>query len=240
MKVCTTAFSFGGGQQITRRHLPLWKRFSSEVMVVSPVDSPCILPDAKLLVHEVSNKFGMPCLRRQLRGMKEALSFAADLYVFTEYDGFMIKSPEWRSGLQANAFPDNSGNYASACFFHFPWIFDRETLERFVACATFEPFEKGFVDRWLAAQVDLMNVPVHDLQASGEGFSRNTIEAQDEERLLQAVRAGAYAIHGVKSASLLKRVLDVARLDGIELPPDMPVRKQVFGRRFRERTARRS
>lgn len=219
MKIVSTLFSFGGGRAITARHVRLWREVSDELLVVSPEDSPCVVHGPLLWTYEVSNKFGMPCLRRQLAGMSRALGLPGDIYVFCEYDGFLTRRPEARIGLQANAFEDLSGRYASRRFFHFPWIFDRASLETFLGQATFEPFEEGFVDRWLAAQMDrLATIPVFDLQASGEGFSRNTIEGDGESALLKAVESGAYAIHGVKSASLFRRVLAASGWQHLDLP----------------------
>lgn len=232
MKIVSTLFSFGGGRAITARHARLWREVSDELLVVSPEDSPCVVHGPLLWTHEVSNKFGMPCLRRQLAGMARALTLPGDVYVFCEYDGFLTRRPEARSGLQANVFSDLSGRYASRRFFHFPWIFDRASLEVFVRQATFDPFEDGFVDRWLAAQIDRIGaIPVFDLQAAGEGFSRNTIEGEEEAVLLRAVEAGAYAIHGVKSAPLFRRVLVASgwqRLDLPQEPNEVPRRRSLF------------
>ncbi len=234
MKIVSTLFSFGGGRAITARHVRLWREVSDELLVVSPEDSPCVVAGPLLWTHEVSNKFGMPCLRRQLAGMGRALDLPGDLFVFCEYDGFLTRRPENRLGLQANAFKDLSGRYASQRFFHFPWIFDRSSLETFVGQATFEPFEEGFVDRWLAAQIDrLGTIPVFDLQASGEGFSRNTIEGEGESALIKAVESGAYAIHGVKSASLFRKVLAASgwpHLDLPQEPAEKPSARFFFGK----------
>jgi hypothetical protein len=166
-----------------------------------------------MISHEVSNKFGIPCLKRQLFGMKAALSYAADYYVFTEYDGFMLKRPEPRKEIQANVFLEPMGRYQAEYFPHFPWIFPAAVLKEFCERATLEPFEEGFVDRWVAAQLEILGMPVFNLQASGEGYSRNSIESDKEIReLLARVNSGAHAIHGIKDAHLLKRVLETAGL----------------------------
>ena len=213
MRVATTVFTFGGGLKITARHLPVWRKYSNDLLLVYPVDDPCVLPDTDMIAHEVSNKYGMPCLRRQFFGMKHALRCQADFYVFTEYDGFMLRRPEPRDCVQANIFHQKKGTdgYAASFFPHFPWVFPAALLEKFVAEATFEPFERGFVDRWLAAQIERLGMPIFGLQDSGEGFSRNTVQSEEEEeQLLQSVASGAYALHGVKSSELLRRVLETA------------------------------
>lgn len=214
MRVATTIFTFGGGREITRRHWPVWRAHTDELLLVSPYDDPCVLPDTDMVAHEVSNKYGLPCLRRQLFGMKSALRYAADYYVFIEYDGFMLDRPRPRLDVQANVFHQPRMRYQADFFPHFPWIFPHDKLQEFVAQATLDPLEDGFVDRWLAAQLTRLGQPVHDLQDSGEGFSRNTIYTpEDVEALRQSVTNGAYALHGIKSPQLLA---DVLRLAGQE------------------------
>lgn len=217
MRIATTIFTFGGGREITQRHLPIWKAFTDDLLLVFPYDDPCVLPDVDMIAHEVSNKYGMPCLRRQLFGMKESLRYKADFYVFIEYDGFLLRRPEPRDCVQANAFPHSteSSKYAAAFCPHFPWVFSAAVLEKFVLTANFEPFERGFVDRWLAAQMERMGIPFHGFLDSGEGYSRNTIQyAEEKEAVLRCVESGGYAIHGVKTSELLKSILTKAgRLD---------------------------
>ena len=232
MRVATTIFTFGGGCGITRRHLPIWREFTDDLLLVFPHDDPCVIEDTDMVAHEVSNKYGMPCLRRQLFGMRHALRFKAECYVFIEYDGFLLRRPEFRPGVQGNLFHDAGGKYASAWFPHFPWIFDSESLRAFLDAATFEPFGRGFVDRWLAGQCDRLKLPIHDLQASGEGFSRNTIQHEDEKlELLRRVQDGAYAIHGVKTSSLLRRVLEAAGRADLAPAPEPEKKRGLFSKR---------
>ncbi len=210
-KIITTVFTFGGGRNITRRHLPIWKEYSDDVLLVFPEDDPCVIEDTMMISHEISNKFGRPCLKRQLFGMKAALKYSADYYVFTEYDGFMLKHPKARPEIQANVFHDLPGRFQAGYFTHFPWIFPAVLLQEFCSRASFEPFEEGFVDRWLAAQLKTLGMPVFNLQESGEGHSRNSIESPEEiDQLLTKVKNGAYALHGIKDDQLLQSVLEVS------------------------------
>jgi len=207
-KVLTTVFCYAGGAEIIRRHLVLWRRHSDHVLLVFPEDSFASFPDVYLFAHGPSQKYGEHCLDRQLAGMRAALAIKADQYVFVEYDAVLFDRPKQRTGIQANTFPTAEPEFASDHFFHFPWIFDRATLEKFVTEAMLRPFEKGFVDRWLAAQGDMIGIPWFDLAAAGEGFSRNTIQTPEEEReALALVENGGYAIHGIKSARLLNQLV---------------------------------
>jgi len=226
MRIATTIFTFGGGREITQRHLPIWRAHTDELLLVFPYDDPCVLPDVDLIAHEVSNKYGMPCLRRQFFGMKAALRYKADYYVFIEYDGFLLRRPEPRDAVQANVFHHKreDGGYAASFCPHFPWVFPAAVLERFAAEANFEPFERGFVDRWLAAQMERMGIPFHGFQDSGEGYSRNTIQYDEEkEAVSSCVESGGYAIHGVKTAELLKSIL--AKAGKLDLFLDIPDQK---------------
>lgn len=158
-----------------------------------------------------SNKSGSECLKRQLNGMRYALRHEADYYVFLEYDAFLLRRPRPRPGIQANVFYTMEPEFHAPRFYHFPWIFDAASLRRFVDSATFEPFEKGFVDRWLAAQTGSMDMDWFDLAAAGEGYSRNTIQSSQEIREAVALaKQGAYAFHGVKTPELFRQILNAS------------------------------
>ena len=203
MTVTTIIYSYKGGQEITERHLPIYRENTDNLMIISPTDSPCILPNTDCETYEESNMFGKPMLKRQLFGMKRALDIKSDYYVFIEYDGIMLSRPVERDIIQANTFYDSSMVFSSVYYHHFPWIFPRKVLEEFCERVSLEPFNKGFVDRWLAVQLDIMNMKVFHLLESSEGFSRNTIEPQDIQQLIKAVSHGAYAIHGIKTEAVL-------------------------------------
>jgi hypothetical protein len=211
MKVCTTVFSYGGGIDIARRHLPIWTAHSDEVLMVFPEDSPAPLPGTKSVPSGRSNKYGEECLKRQLHGMRESLKAQADYYVFVEYDAFILRRPKPRPGVQANVFRNEHPHLQGPHFYHFPWIIEASALEVLAREATFEPFEKGFVDRWLQCQVVRLGIPVTDLRRPREGYSRNTIMRPRE--ITEAVRLasrGGYAFHGVKDAQLLERIINAS------------------------------
>ncbi len=207
MRVCTTAFSYAGGQAVVERHLPLWRASSDEVIVVFPEDSRNVLPGTRTFATGRSNKYGEECLKRQLNGMRHSLDVAADFYVFVEYDAFLLRRPEARVGVQANLFKNRTPELEGSHYGHFPWIFDARSLRTFVDGATFEPFQRGFVDRWMWCQATRMGLPVHDLRALREGFSRNTIRLKKEKAVaLRHASRGAYAFHGLKEARLLRKL----------------------------------
>lgn len=208
MKVCTTVFGYAGGQKIIDRHLPVWKSVSDEVILVYPEDSPNRGKGVRHFPTGRSNKYGEECLKRQLAGMRHSLEVGADYYVFVEYDAFLLARPVARKGIQANVFPNRDPAYQGPGYFHFPWIFDADTLRAFAAGATLEPFERGFVDRWLQGQVSALGIEVHNLRKLREGFSRNTLRTRGQRRFaVELARRGGYALHGVKDAALLHKIL---------------------------------
>ncbi len=209
--ICTTVFSYQGGTEIVKRHLPLWQLHSDFVILIYPEDSPSIVEGVEMAAFGKSNKYGGECLNRQLSGMRYALRYAADYYVFLEYDAFLLQRPRQRPGIQANVFYTAESEFHAPRFYHFPWIFDAAALQYFVDRATFEPFEKGFVDRWVAAQTISMDMAWFDLAAAGEGYSRNTIRSSQEIREAVALaKRGAYAFHGIKTPEFLTQILDAS------------------------------
>jgi hypothetical protein len=216
MRVATTVFSYAGGQEIVDRHLPIWRSVSDDLTLVYPEDSPNRAENVRHLATGRSCKYGDECLLRQLHGMRRSLDMDADYYVFLEYDAFLLRRPQPRVGLQANAFKNHARGYKgrfykAPFYFHFPWIFDAASLRLFVENATLEPREHGFVDRWLQCQIARAGIPVHDLRRLREGYSRNTIRGWWEiQHALWLAGHGTYAFHGVKSAPLLDRILRAA------------------------------
>ena len=206
--ICTTVFSYAGGTDIVKRHLPLWQAHSDFVILVYPENSASIVEGVEMVAFGKSTKNGTECLKRQLAGMQYSLRHKADYYVFLEYDAFLLQRPPPRTGIQANVFYTQEIEYHAPRFYHFPWIFDATSLHHFVATATFEPFENGFVDRWVAAQTIRMNIPWFDLTAAHEGYSRNTIRLPEEIRdAVHLARKGAYGFHGIKAPEILKQIL---------------------------------
>lgn len=208
MNISTTIFSYGGGLEISKRHLSIWKKYTDNLMIISPEDSPCILQNVECITYEKSNKFGLPMLKRQLFGMKNSLKYESDYHIFIEYDGIMLSKPKERNIIQANIFNDGGKEeYSSIYFHHFPWIFSQKILKDFCEKATFEPFNKGLVDRWLAGQLDKIKLDIFNLKSTNEGFSKNTIEPEHESDLYKAINNGAYAIHGIKNERILNEIL---------------------------------
>ena len=104
MKITTTVFAHGGAIETAKRHYPIWKNYSDNILIVSPVDDPCILDNADCLTNSKSQHHGCDALKRQLFGLKSALSYDSDYYVFLEYDAIMLQRPQPRPIIQGNLF----------------------------------------------------------------------------------------------------------------------------------------
>ena len=104
MKITTTVFAHGGAIETAKRHYPIWKNYSDNILIVSPVDDPCILDNADCLTNSKSQHHGCDALKRQLFGLKSALSYDSYYYVFLEYDAIMLQRPQPRPIIQGNLF----------------------------------------------------------------------------------------------------------------------------------------
>ena len=204
-KVATVIFGYAGAKHIIDRHLELWKKYSDILIFSMPEDDCCEVPGHLVLRHDKSIKYGWGIIRRTMYTFKKALELNADIFCLMEYDAVMLKRPvisEDRQ-IQANVFYSDPNfifeghRFEGKFFCHYPHIFTRKALEHLCSVMDETPFELGFQDRWLGAQLEKHNIPVFNLLTSGEGFSQNTIETP--EPLIKALSEGRYAIHGIKS-----------------------------------------
>lgn len=127
----------------------------------------------------------------------------------TEYDGLFfgnvpaVKEP----GLMATLAGYRDGDFRGAAYFHAPWVMTRNTAEYMVE--TGERMlragltERGIVDRWLGLWMDL-----YDIKHIHSGcYSQNSLDRpQWMEEAREAVRVGAWHIHGVKTEEQFKEL----------------------------------
>ena len=226
MEVATIIFAYGKAEEVARRHLPIWKEYTDELMIVSPTNDPCIIENIDCLTHSESQKLGHYSLRRQMFGLNAALGYNAKQYVFIEYDGFMLKRPEPRSIIQGNLFNERifverpeQPMEAGYCFLHFPWIFPADKLKEFVDKVKLEPNDDVSQDIWLIQKLMKLNMEVHNLfgwitsapNGTGEGFSQNSFDTPElVSKAIHSAKNGAYALHGIKTKEVLEKILEAA------------------------------
>ena len=226
MKVATIIFTYGKAEEVVKRHLPIWKEYTDELMIVSPTNDPCIIENIDCLTHSKSQKLGKYSLSRHMFGLIAALGYNANQYVFIEYDGFMLKRPEPRPIIQGNLFNERlfferqeEWMRQGHCFLHFPWIFPADKLKEFVDRVELDPNDESVQDKWLIQKLMDLNMEVHNLlgmtpnsrNGIGEGFSQNSFDSpQILENAVHHVKSGAYALHGIKTKEALERILEAA------------------------------
>jgi len=225
--VTTVVFAHNGAKEVVNRHLPIWKKNTDNLLIISPIDSPCIINGVDCLTVETSQRFGKHALRRQLFGLKASLSYKTDYYVFLEYDAIMLKRPEPRTLIQGNLFnedmflsKDKELINQGKCFMHFPWIFPEDKLRILVEnINTFSTKEEKFQNVWLVEKLIDLDLEVFNLlglvptapRGSGEGYSRNSLDTPELlSNAIQLAKENAYAFHGIKTKDVLIQILQAA------------------------------
>ena len=159
-------------------------------------------------------------------GLNAALGYKANQYVFIEYDGFMLKRPQPRPIIQGNLFNERifferqeKPMEEGKCFLHFPWIFPADKLKEFVDRVELDPNDESVQDKWLIQKLMNLNMEVHNLlglvpsapSGAGEGYSQNSLDTpQRIKNTIDAVKNGAYALHGIKTKTILEQILEAA------------------------------
>jgi hypothetical protein len=218
MEVMTVILAHGDAMEAVQRHLPLWRKHTDGLAIVSPNNNPCIVEGVDCFTHEGRQHHGQLALRRQLFAMKAALLYKAEYYVFMEYDAIMLRRPAHRPIVQGNLFNEQIFKARDVeskfCFLHFPWVFPACVLQSFIEKAVIDPADEVAHDVWVARRLMQFDMGVCNQNGrggNGEGFSANSID--NLALIAQAVhsaRAGAYAFHGIKTKAVLDQILEVA------------------------------
>jgi len=235
--VTTVVFAYGGAKETVRRHLPIWKAHTDDLLLVSPSDAPCVIDGVNCLTFSKSQRYGPHSLERQLFGMKAALGYDSDFYVFLEYDAIMLQRPRARPIVQGNLFNqhlfynNDDRVWQGVCFMHYPWVFPADKLKNFVNTVELSVFpahqfrdsndgqyERTYCqDVWMVQKLLTHGFEIHNLSGYdsreieiGEGFSRHTIDKNNIELALLKARNGAYALHGIKDEETLSQILQAS------------------------------
>jgi len=224
--VTTIVFAHGDAIETINRHLPIWKAYTDNLLIVSPKDNPCILQGIDCLSVDKRQHHGPHTLARHLFAMKAALGYNSDFYVFLEYDALMLKRPEPRPIIQGNLFNERvffqrqeEWMRKGSCFLHFPWIFPADKLKEFVDRVELDPNDGIAHDIWIIQKLMDLNMEVHNLlgltpnspNGTGEGYSQNSLDTpQRIENAVYQVKNGAYALHGIKTKEVLEQILEAA------------------------------
>lgn len=218
IKITTVVFAHGDAIDVVYRHLPVWKSCTDELVIISPNDNSCIVKGITCMTYEGRQHHGQLSLKRQLFAMKASLLFESDYYVFLEYDSFLLRRPDISKNIQGNLWNErffiekNEKKLKSGqCFLHFPWIFPKKQLEKFLKQVKIEEDDEAPQDIWMLQKLAAHNFKIDNLMGFTsdiwKGYSVNSINDQQKiDFALSCVKNhGAYAIHGVKT----KEVFDL-------------------------------
>ena len=206
MKVCNVVFAFGGVKEICLRHLPIWKKFSDELIFVSPLNDKLEIEGERCVYSGISETHHESLIKRTIFGIANALALDCDSYVLMEYDALFLSRPIIMDAVQANVFGHNDTHiWESNICPHFPWVFSRSTLEKLWEGFKIAPLEQGFVDRWLGEQLKLLKIPTHNFIDNNQGFSTHEL-TPDFKGFKDALNRGAFAIHGIKTQEVFDMV----------------------------------
>jgi hypothetical protein len=221
--ITTVILAHGDAIETIKRHLPIWKAYTDNLLFVSPKDNPLVLEGYDCLSIEKREHHGIHALKRHLFAMKVALNYKSDFYVFLEYDAIMLKRLKPRPIIQGNLFnekiflnKDEEAMRQGLCFLHFPWIFPADKLKEFVdkvdlSVENHPSYSKRYAhDIWLIQKLMKLNFEVFNLLGS-EGFSNNSFDTPERlSKAISAVEKKAYALHGIKTEDVLKQILKAA------------------------------
>lgn len=226
ISVTTTVFAHGGAIDTVNRHLNIWKKYTDNLLIISPVTDPCIINNVDCLTYEKSQHHGPLTLKRQLFGMKVSLLYESDTYVFLEYDAIILQKPKFRPNIiQGNLFnewlfynKDEKAIRNGDCFLHFPWIFPSDQLKTFVKEVDLSVIDHPLYDKkychdiWLAQKLMFHKYEIHNLLHK-EGYSSNTIDDKNISDAIEHTKKGAYAFHGIKTKKILDQILIASNLE---------------------------
>jgi hypothetical protein len=213
-----------GTEQRIKRHEEYWHRDvrgsnqSGTILVVSPTDSPVTYHGSRLCFGEQGHHGPSSIARfKSVWRMLTALTGDFKQIIIHEYDSFIARrtTPDGvtdyllGSDFRANEFISNTPGFDSHVFYHAPWIMTPHALKRICDALDYIPndAEGGNFDRVLGLAIANSGINVEPFHE--EGFSKNTIEPAHYEELRAAIKGGAFAFHGVKSAECFNIIKEV-------------------------------
>lgn len=206
-------------QPVFERHWPEWtKHPGTDILVFHPASGAIATPPAPgCAVYDVG--FGDACHHgpesiRRFRWLLRLLGDQTQYHGFTihEYDSLSLRTepgPFIDGQLTGLVYRDDRPDrgFVGTTYIHPPLSMTRATLWQIITAMESVPddAERGFWDRWLGLVCERGMIGLNNGLA-GFGFSRNTIEAGDIAAAVEAVRAGAYLLHGVKTEECYRAV----------------------------------
>lgn len=196
--------------ETAQRNLPTWKAHFQNIIFVTTIDKPCWVPPDIMewkIGEDRYNDRDSPddnLCRRTIETLEHFLNTANQSICIIEYDVVMFRNPTFSHGFGGTMFPE--------CI-HSPWLFDRATAQAFVtagnALLNAGVISGGWPDRHLRLIYDILKPHLEP----SLNYSRNTL---DKDHMIEgakgAVRSGAWACHGAKTAEQFNAVMQWAFL----------------------------
>lgn len=203
--------AFQGQEDLVRRHLPLWQKHGLPIWLLSPIDSPLVVPGVDQNIHIGQNSFSGP--RKANR-----LAATLQLLCVSKYSHFVWFEPD-SICLQAEIKPGNGlggilhgssepTRFVSPHFLQTPLLFDRQSAVKMLAAHRRYPMiqEEGHDDRFFSTLAYAGHVPMFN-NAPGT-FGYNTIAPEHYAAVREAISKGVAWIHGIKDEATLNVVLE--------------------------------
>lgn len=200
--------SYPGANATVKRHWPYFLAAGVDRIVgISTENGGCEWPDGIETTEIGDGKYmnGPNLPTRLVRTMQWCLSQVEDRFCIIEYDTLFFRPipKDWKGVAAFRAGGQTFGS-KSTCFYHNPWLFDRESGEKLVAemwkiiyeghCGYGTP--ESSPDVFFGMACERADIEVQQLLYE---YSRNSFyrpEFLDEAR--QHIREGCHVVHGVK------------------------------------------
>lgn len=218
MKPLLAILSYQKANDMVMRHFPWWRKAGCDILGVGREDSTSLWPAVddqfigSIRVGKDSYVDGDNLIRLHLDVLKHCLTLEKyHEFILIEPDTLLLKEPPgvpftFRATLKGGNSPGFLGSY----FAHGPWRFPRHVAQRVVTCGErmlkVGLIERGFPDRFYGLLDDLYDIGFCN---HAENYSQNRLDRPEFiQQAREAIKAGAWAVHGVKSPQELQAVTE--------------------------------
>jgi len=212
----------GGAVETVKRHLPIWKAHHDQVIICSPSDDPCFLPNQWGFINGKSSRYATDTNRRTREAIRLASELRPHTLTFCEYDALLWDWPSSSltmmgpDGVMGSMFISDDPKFKGKFYVHSPIIFGPKAIAPVLKAMDQLPddAELGFGDRYFGLAIETAGIPVVDGHKYGLSYSQNHIEAKHIAEACHAIKNGAVFTHGVKDGPTLAKLAQSAKNAG--------------------------
>lgn len=210
----------GAARDTVDRHLPLWEAVAEQVAFVTPCDAQLSAGFREYSVG-VNAKYGPENNRRVQFALALGLRTQHPYIMLTEYDAVLWSAPPADAlpafgqsagplftGPQRKFWHWEGKDFAGRSYMHFPQIHTRASARAILAAMDKLPMdaEHGLADRYMGLAIERAGVKVNNWLPR-YAYTKDTLTLDDVAPCRDAIAAGAFASHGLKSADVLNGIL---------------------------------